>query len=200
VFATVTTGVAVAGHWLGCGMVVGFLPALTAVGVASLVGWLLVPRRSGRTVVVTSVVIQLVMHMGFAASMASGKFGPMSLILCGQQHMNMSGMSPGSTMVMPRAGVLAELLSRQGLPMLGAHLAAAAVSGMWMHGGEELVTALAQAAALWCVELLIWVLVPAVSHHRRTQAWLVGDDGLLSLRGRAVGGSGLRGPPRESCA
>ncbi len=192
----ITTAVAIAGHLLGSGMLVGLWPALAALAAAGVAGWFLVPRRRGRAVVISSIALQLAMHVGFSASMATGKFSAMSMVLCGTPHLNLAPTGLTPTLVAGHGpSVLAVLLSRPALPMLAAHLVAAAISGLWMHSGERVVTALADAAAaLRSGRILILLATPAESPVRQRSWDLHGGAG-RSPRGRSVGAFGLRGPP-----
>ncbi len=191
-FAAVTTALAAVAHWLGGGMVAGPAALAAAVAGAAVLGWYVVPRRRARTVVLSSIAAQIALHVGFAASM--GGTSAMSMLLCGHGPMTRAPAVVPLTLAAQHGGLAAELLSTRGLPMLAAHVVAAALCGAWMHAGERLVTELGQLVAGALRPGLLLALGP--SRRVRPHTGCLVRQAPRHLRGRAVGAAGLRGPPR----
>ena len=193
VFAGVTVVLAVGAHWLGSGMVAPPWVLVGSVLTATVVGWLVVPRRTARTVILTSVGAQLLLHCVFCLSMSRG-MDPLAMLTCGQ-HRQAAPLTP-PLLVWHQSSLLTRLVGARGVPMLLTHAAAAALAGWWMHTGERLATELG--CALVAALMPVWRLMlprPIPPVYRRRCQPPASPAVVLCMRRRPVGAFGLRGPP-----
>lgn len=137
-FGLVTIVAGVLAHWSGSGMTASPVVVVAGFVLSSAVGWRLLPCRRVRSVVLSSVGLQVALHVGFAASMVTGSMNALSMILCQGGHVGgvPVNLSPGY--LAPQHGALALMFGLQGLPMLLAHIAAGALSGCWLYAVDRL--------------------------------------------------------------
>jgi hypothetical protein len=196
-FGIVTTVAAVLAHWSGSGMTASPVVILAGFALSSVVGWRLLPRRRARSVVLSSIGLQVAMHVGFAVSMATGGMGAMSMILCQGGHVGgvLVDVPPGY--LAPQHGALALAIGVQGIPMLLAHVTAGAVSGTWLCAVDRL--------AHWLVAVLHTVVRSALPtvvsagptmclRSRRAAPWRE-QRAAAYVCDWVTGGCGRRGPP-----
>lgn len=137
-FGLVTIVAGVLAHWSGSGMTASPVVVVGGFVLSSAVGWLLLPRRRVRSVVLSSVGLQVVLHVGFAASMVAGGMNALSMILCQGGHDGGVSVNLPPGYLAPRHGALALMFGLQGVPMLLAHIAAGALSGCWLNAVDRL--------------------------------------------------------------
>lgn len=196
-FATVTIVAGVLAHWTGSGMTASPVVVLAGFVLATVVGWRLLPRRRARSVVLSSIGLQLALHVGFAASMAVGGMRALSLVLCQSQHLGGVPVDAPPGFLAPQHGALAMLFGLQGIPMLLAHIAAGAVSGTWLYAVDRLARGLVAV-----VEAVVRSAMPATAlagaRPLRTPRRRVArrdERGPAYLCNWVTGGCGRRGPP-----
>jgi hypothetical protein len=199
-FGVVTTVAAVLAHWSGSGMTAS--PAVIAGGflLATPVGWWLLPGRRGRSVVLSSIGLQVVMHVGFAASMAVGGMNAMSMLLCRGGHVGGVPVDIPAGYLAPQHSAIAMLIGLQGVPMLLAHVMAGAISGSWLYAVDRLARGLvavlhtvlraASPTVVACGAATLGLPVRAVPWREQRAAAYLCDW--------VTGGAGRRGPPADA--
>jgi hypothetical protein len=199
VFALVATLLAVGAHWLGSAMVPrGPVIAIAAVALAG-IGWVLSARPRGMTVlIITTVVSQFALHTAFAASMARDGMPAMSLILCGHDQGASTALTatPHLDVVHHGGSAMTSDVTGHGLLMLAAHIAAAALVGLWLRLGERVLVqlgALLVALRRALLRVFGWLL-PATAGPARCRA-AAPVSTRLQPGTRVIGALGLRGPP-----
>lgn len=141
-FGVVTTVAAVLAHWSGSGMTASPMVIAGGFVLAAAVGWLLLPRRRGPAVVLSSIGLQVAMHVAFAVSMAMGGMTALSMLVCQGGHVGGVPVDVPAGYLAPQHGVLALVVGVQGMPMLLAHVVAGAVSGIWLYAVGRLARSL----------------------------------------------------------
>lgn len=142
-FGVVTTVAAVLAHWSGSGMTASPMVIAGGFVLAAVVGWLLLPRRRGPAVVLSSVGLQVAMHVAFAVSMAMGGMNALSMLVCQGGHVGGVPVDVPAGYLAPQHGALSLVFGVQGMPMLLAHVIAGAVSGMWLYAVGRIARSLA---------------------------------------------------------
>jgi hypothetical protein len=195
VFAVVSVALATGAHWFGCGLVPHPSVLIAALSATAVIGWFVAERRHGATLVGTTAAVQIAMHVGFAASMATGGMSSMSLILCRDRQ----SVGPTHAESLPMAVHGGSVLTNShGIPMLAGHLAAAVLVGLWMHHGERLfssVGALFGALAATVRRLARRLLGGCLSGPGEVHLSFSVATHARHLRDRTAGAVGLRGPP-----
>lgn len=196
-FGLVTTVAAALAHWSGSGMTSSPVVVVLGFVAATAVGWWLLPRRRARSVVLSSVGLQVAMHVGFAASMTVGGMRALSLVLCQTEHPGGIRVDAPAGFLAPQHGALALLFGLRGVPMLLAHIAAGAVSGAWMYAADHLARGLAALVAAVVTIALPPAAPPPVRRPVRA-ARRQAQRAPAYLCDWVTGGCGRRGPP--ACA
>ncbi|MFG2129752.1 hypothetical protein ACGFNV_18390 [Streptomyces sp. NPDC048751] len=174
VFAAVCVLLAALGHVMMSGVHVPWWTLAAAFGVTGAAGWGLAGRERGLPLIVSVVVAaQTALHSAF--SLAQPDTGAVRHVMgaMAMDSLDMAHTGHGQMGSMGHMGHMDSLGPGAGdgtssLGMLGAHLLAALLCGLWLAHGERAAFRILRAVAGWlAAPLRLLLALPAPSHHPR---------------------------------